>query len=207
MAFRPAFALSLRSAAPLFAIAGVTALLPEAFAAAFEFARGEIAHGQVWRLWTGHLVYFSTWHALADLAALVTVAALAFLALDSHRVWLGLLLGAPLVSLGLFWLVPDMTSYRGSSALSYLLGTAAGIELWRARPDWRAAVAIVASLAAAKVLLEAVGASETVSSLPNGVQVAWQAHLLGALAAIAGTACWRWLRPGRPLSGDPCTLR
>lgn len=206
MAFRLPSSLRQRAAVLLLAIAALAAVLPESLAASFEFARGEIALGQVWRLWTAHFVYFSSAHALVDLAALAAVVWLALVAPGPRTVWLGLLVGAPLVSLGLLWLAPEMTNYRGSSALSYLLGTAAGIALWRTRPDWRRAIALVAIIAGAKSLVDATVPNDSLSSLPDGVRVAWQAHLLGAVVAVGGAAWGRWLRPYRE-SGNPCTPR
>ncbi|HEX9171332.1 MAG TPA: rhomboid family intramembrane serine protease, partial [Telluria sp.] len=49
------------------------AFAPEASLAQMEFDRSAIPAGQLWRLWSGHLVHFSVPHALGD--ALVLLAA------------------------------------------------------------------------------------------------------------------------------------
>ncbi len=109
-----------------------------------------------------------------------------------------LLLGAPVISLCLLLAVPDLLVYRGSSALSAMLGVVDGVLLWRKIPRLRAFLVALAAIGVAKTLSDAVGAAGTPTSLPDGVRVAWQAHVVGAAFAFA----WVLLRP-RPKSTHP----
>jgi hypothetical protein len=85
-----------------------------------------------------------------------------------------------------------MLIYKGSSALSALLGAAGGTVLWRRDPRLHAVLGFVCVVASAKTFCDALGYLSGFSSVPNGVQVAWQAHVIGGVIAIA------WLMLQRP---------
>jgi membrane associated rhomboid family serine protease len=61
-----------------------------------------------------------------------------------------------------------------------MLAFVAGAAFWSCRPGLRAILAMLGLVVAAKAVLDAAGLASGMSGLPPGVQVAWQAHVLGA---------------------------
>lgn len=161
---------------------------PAGVPVALEWHRGALQDGQWWRLWTGHAVHFSTSHAMSDLVPLALLVAWAQARWGSAMLLLALCLSAAVVSLGLWWMVPDMQQYRGASVWVTFLGVALGLQAGWQRPEWRWALLGVALLAAAKTLADIDGGSGLASTLPPGVDVAWEAHLLGAALALGAAA-------------------
>ena len=159
-------------------------------AAVLEFDRHAILAGQVWRLWTGHLVHYSVQHALIDLATALVAALIAAQSFGARRVLCALAPGAPFISIGLLLIAPDCAYYRGASGLAVLLAVMAGAGLWRqARGNQlamvHAALALLAVALAVKIAAEAHGFSLGGADLPPDVMVGWQAHLLGTMAGVA----------------------
>ena len=168
-----------------------------------EFDRRAILAGEVWRLWTGHLVHYSAQHAMIDLATAFIAASIAAQSFGVRRVLAALGFGAPVISLGLLLAAPQCLYYRGASGLAVLLAVMAGAGLWRRVDDTRAAgtrfvrpaLGVLAVALAVKIGAEANGVALGWSDLPDDVVVAWQAHLLGAAAgAAAVVACGRCVR-------------
>lgn len=150
--------------------------------------------GQIWRLWTGHLVHFSLAHGLVDGAALLLCAVAAERLLGRRFVLYSVCLGLPLLSLGLLLGLPDLTEYRGASGWAVGLAAAAATALWRQNPARRPLVLALTALYLTKMVLDAW--AEAASALPSGITVVWQAHLLGAILGALGA----WLnRQGRRL--------
>jgi rhomboid family GlyGly-CTERM serine protease len=149
-----------------------------------QFDRHAILTGEIWRLWTCHLVHYSTQHALVDLATALAAGVIALPALGWRRLCLILALTAPVISAGLLLLAPDLLYYRGASGMAVLLVVLAAGILWpRAGPRSRAALVLLGVALVAKISAEALGYATGWSDLPPGVAVAWQAHLLGAVTA------------------------
>jgi rhomboid family GlyGly-CTERM serine protease len=188
----------LHIAIALAVVTGLLALMPDGVGSMLAFERHEIMAGQVWRLWTAHLIHYSSWHAFADIAVLGLVAAMAERLFGARLIVIAMLLGAPMISLGLLALVPEMTHYEGSSALSYLFGTWCSVFLWRFSPKLHSTIAVVTGAAVAKLVIDAFGLLSALSSLPDGVKVAWQAHLLGVVLACAWMAFVRRSGQYRP---------
>jgi rhomboid family GlyGly-CTERM serine protease len=175
--------LTLGAACLLLAIAG------EPLASSLAWQRGAILHGEVWRLWSGHLVHYSPSHGAADALALLAAGMLAEPLAGSRRFAALLVGGAALISLGLLACVPALDAYRGASGLAMLAAALAGVLLWRRRPAARWLLGAAGLALAVKLLGDAGGHALTLADLPAGVEVSWQAHLLGALLG-AGAAAW-----------------
>ena len=76
----------------------------------------DVVHGELWRLWTGHLVHFGPAHLRGDLLAFFVWAAL--LEAESRAaLWRILLVVAPLLSLAVLFYCPTLAEYRGLSGL------------------------------------------------------------------------------------------
>ncbi|WP_373987630.1 rhombosortase [Duganella sp. BuS-21] len=147
-----------------------------------EYDRHAILAGEVWRLWSCHLVHYSAQHALIDFATAAAAGAVALPALGWRRLCLILALTAPLIATGLLLLAPDCLYYRGASGLAVLLVVLAAGTLWpRACPRARVALVLLGAALAAKIAAEALGYAAGWSDLPSDVVVVWQSHLIGAI--------------------------
>jgi len=83
----------------------------------FVYNRYDIAHGEIWRIWTGHIVHFGWPHFVADGALFVVIG----WALERSHPLCGKvsLIVLPLVvSISLFWFDPSMNIYGGLSGVN-----------------------------------------------------------------------------------------
>jgi rhomboid family GlyGly-CTERM serine protease len=94
------------------------------------YDRPAIANGELWRVWTGHLVHFGWPHWVVDAGLLLIVG---WIAEKNHPRFLqtGLVLMPAFISACMFWLEPDMTRYGGLSAFNL------GVLLYVAAQGWR----------------------------------------------------------------------
>jgi rhomboid family GlyGly-CTERM serine protease len=174
----------LRRAPVSLAIAGLSLLLAwagEPAAAGLAWERSAILHGELWRLWSGHLVHYSLSHAAADALVLAAMGLLAEPLIGTRRfAWIagG---GALALSLGLLVLAPSLQEFRGASGLAVLAAVLGGVLTWRRHPASRPILCCAALALASKTLWEACAHTAAFTDLPPGVAVAWQAHVLGAL--------------------------
>jgi Cu-Zn family superoxide dismutase len=161
------------------------AAAPNWLAAHLAYDRHAILCGELWRLWTAHLVHFSWQHAVSDALVLFAATTLVQRLAGARLAWTALAIGAPGIALGLLWAAPHMTEYRGASGLALMMCVLYGALLWRTAPRLRWLLAALACGLFAKTTAEAFGFSPGLAGLPYGVAVAWQAHALGALYAAA----------------------
>ena len=179
---------------------------PDSVVGWLAYDRQAILAGQAWRAWTGHLVHFGWQHAVADVAVLLAATAI----LERFKGWRAaawlFLAGAPLISLALLLGVPDLQVYEGASGIATMFGVASGCCLWRAEPGLRGALVLLAMGALLKLMVDAGGVVVPgITTLPAGIQVAWQAHVVGAiLGGIPVLASGgRGGRQGRVLQSSP----
>jgi rhomboid family GlyGly-CTERM serine protease len=187
----------LRRAPVAFAIGCLCLLLAsagESVAAGLAWERSAILHGELWRLWSGHLVHFSFSHAGADALVLVAMGMIAEPLIGSRRFALVLGGGGALISLGLLALAPGLLEYRGASGLAVLVAVLGAVPAWQRYPIGRPMLACAALALASKTLWEACAHTAAFTDLPAGVTVAWQAHLLGAVLGICAANA---IRPSR----------
>jgi rhomboid family GlyGly-CTERM serine protease len=181
----------------LFALCLLPLLLSEAGVTGLEYRRDAILAGEVWRLWSGHLVHYSATHAVLDgLACLILASGLQRVG-DAKGLLLRLTVIAPVISLVLLLCVPEMAVYRGASGLAMALAAALGLALWRTRPGWRMVFALGALVLSARLAADALGLVTIPSSLPAGIRSAWQAHAAGLACGLliwspALKAGWRF---------------
>ncbi len=174
---------TMRVSLALAAICTLLVIAPSDVTAWLAFDRDAILSGQVWRCWTGHLVHFSLQHALPDIVVLFVVTSVLEYHAGSRVAVLAFLAGAPLISLGLLLAVPDFRLYEGASGIAMLIGVAAGFKLWRADHRLRGIVGLLALIVLIKMFLDSAGLP-IFTTLPAGIQVAWQAHAIGALISL-----------------------
>lgn len=149
-----------------------------------EYDRQAILAGELWRLWSAHLVHYSLQHALTDTGAVLVAGLITAQMFSLRALLIAVLMGAALISAGLLLAAPDCLYYRGASGLAVQLAVMAGAGLWRRASDSlpaRAILVLLAAALAAKIAAEATGYASGWSGLPADVVVSWQAHLLGAV--------------------------
>ena len=165
------------------------AALPESWRIACEYDRQALAAGEAWRLWTAHFVHFSARHAGVDLATLFVLCFAIERRCGSRALANRLLWMPPLLSLGLYFAVPELAVYRGASGLCVAFGVLLGLALWRESRQLRLLLILLAVLFAFKSLSEAAGFAPDFAGLDGTARVAWQAHWLGALLAVLFDGC------------------
>ena len=181
------------------AVLVLSACVASAFPDLFELERSALWRGQVWRLWTGHLVHGNTIHFAYDVGA----AALLGLACRPTRHFL---CAAPLISIALFGAMPEVQYYYGLSAWlhAWVVAIAAGIVLREG--GTRAFVAKAVLLGTlAKACLEAwLGESVLTSDSDFGGPVLHVSHLVG-VGVGAAHAAWidRATERETPSTGGP----
>lgn len=169
-------------------LVALLAVLPETLQAQLAWDRGAIEGGEYWRLWSGHFVHWGAAHAFTNgLLLAVLGVGLERVAVTGSRcrfaAWPWLF--APLlISLALPLLAPAMEIYRGASGLVAMLVVALCVDAWMSRSH-RLPGAILLAVLLLKTALEGAGVG-LASSLPAGVEIAWQVHVLGGLVG------WLW---------------
>jgi len=167
-----------------FALLGVCALLalPEFFGEparqALSFDRIALADGQWWRLLTAHFVHLDAEHAFLNGLGVILMWALFARDYSPWR-WLAIYSGSALaVSVGLWFLNPELTWYVGASGALHGVMTAGTIAHLRRRDldGWILAVFIVVKLAYEQFAgaLPFAGTSSTIVD----------AHLYGAIGGV-----------------------
>jgi rhomboid family GlyGly-CTERM serine protease len=144
-----------------------------------SFDRGAIAQGQWWRLLTAHFVHLDLAHAVLNGLGVVLMWALFARDYSPWR-WAAIYSGAALaVSLGLWFLNPELQWYVGASGALHGVMTAGTVAHLRRRDldGWILAVFIVAKLAYEQYAgaLPFAGSSATIVD----------AHLYGAIGGLA----------------------
>ena len=175
------------------ALALASAVVPETLLASLEYNRTAILAGEVWRLWTGHLVHYSLQHAVVDSIVLLAASLFAIKILGKGWLWYGFVWIAPLISLGLMWWTPALQHYRGLSGIAAALTLCVAAELYRTDASSRPWLVFFCIVMTFKIIGDANGITLYPSALPTGVKVEWHAHVLGAAAAVVILA-WRLAR-------------
>ena len=162
--------------------------LPDSWLAVLVYEREAIAAGEWWRLWTGHLTHYTLSQLIADsgLVALLGLVVQRFI--SPALLSLSIVIALPLMSLLLFWLLPELASYRGASGLAAMLWLLAGLQMiLSARPGstqfWLGVLFLM--ILAGKLIGEAFALFPAFSDLPAGVVVVWQVHLFGTVIGCA----------------------
>lgn len=191
----------------LVAAAAALPLLP-GIAPWLELDRQAFASGQVWRLWTGHLVHYGPGHLAWDAVAVLAFGGL--LETNGRRglrrrtiAWT-VAAGAGAIGAGFLLFVDALTTYRGLSGIASLLfvwWAAESLEEARGAGDRVRAIASGLALLAfvAKSLFE-VGSGDAVfvPASTEGFTPVPLAHAIGAIAGLLAV-----LIPDREASAHP----
>ena len=167
----------------------LVALLPVSILELLQYDRERILAGEVWRLYTGHFVHWTASHLLWDVAVFVSCGLM--LEWIRRRFLLAiLLLGPILISGALMILQPDMSTYRGLSALDMSLFAAICLQAMRyCRFRNRGSLWVIWGFALFTSFLKPVlelfsGGALFVSNFGDGIQTSPLAHMLGVLLAV-----------------------
>ena len=166
------------------------------------FDRGAIAHGEWWRLLTGHWVHSDPGHALWNIAALL-LAGIVFEARLGWRLPLALLLATAGVDAWLWWGEPGLMCYCGLSGILNGLIAAGLYRLWRATRH--PVVLLTACCIALKIVVEAsLGQALMTRTAWPSVPATHAAGFLFGLAAarIPGASTFPRMRSVRRLTGS-----
>jgi rhomboid family GlyGly-CTERM serine protease len=153
-----------------------------------RYDRQAILAGQIWRLFTGHLVHLGWPHLLVNLAGLALVWALVGSALSNSR-WVATSLACALaVSVGLLVFSPTVARYVGLSGVLHGLMVAGAVVQCRAgmQKAWW-----ILGVLAGKLAWEQMAGPLPGSAAAAGGRIIVDAHLYGALAGLLAA----WLVP------------
>ena len=184
MPLPPAHRLLRSWATLLVAIAALGIFLLPQSSGALRYERAGLVSGQLWRLWTGHLVHFGWRHLAADLA--VFLGAGLWLEAFAPRTIRGFLALAPAAISGLLFVAdPQLTFYGGLSGLAVgVLVLLALVQLRRDRAAPRWFWPAVLALVVLKVALEAFSTAPLLAGFGPDIKVSTLAHLGGIACAL-----------------------
>lgn len=171
------------------AAAGIAFVWPR-LAEVLIYERTSVIAGQWWRLWTGHLVHFTSSHFFWDVVVFVPAGGwLEWIAPRPAR-WF-YLLAPPAISALLFWCDPGLNRYAGLSGLATgLLVLLALVQLRRDSNEppwfWWAVLALVA----AKTVVESITDGPLFARFDSGVRAVPLAHVGGIACALATFLPW-----------------
>ncbi|WP_298445816.1 rhombosortase [uncultured Ferrimonas sp.] len=165
------------------------ALLPES-KPLLDWSRTDLAAGQWWRLFSGHLLHSNSAHLWMNLGGLWLLFGLHQPHYQPKRIWPISLLMMLFISAGIYWGVTDTWRYVGLSALLHGLFTFGALhDIQRGwATGWWLLLGVIAKVAWENIY----GASEQTATLINAT-VAVESHLLGVVAALALVGLPMWL--------------
>lgn len=174
----------LRHPPPATLLCALVALVIQCFPAwraGLLYGRAGISEGELWRIWTGHLVHFGWPHFIVDTGLLLIVG---WFAENRHPRFtrIALVLMPAFISASMFWLEPSMARYGGLSALNLGLLVYVAAEGWRHdRTEWfwPAVIIIYVAELAYEYHLGGQGGGAIRFDDP-GIRVATGAHLAAA---------------------------
>lgn len=149
-----------------------------------RYDRVAIAGGQVWRLFSGHIVHLGYPHLVLNLAGLGVVWLLVGRRLGDRQWFLVAAICAAVIDAGFWWLDPDLVWYVGLSGLLHGLLAAGAIRGLRELPVESVAICV---LLGAKLAYEQFVGPLPGSESTSGGAVVVNAHLYGAVGgALSG---------------------
>jgi len=148
----------------------------QSFTVVLELDRQKVLSGEIWRIWTGHLVHTNLSHLSLNIVAALFV----YFAFFS-KIRLGELLACafvftPLISVALLCIYPEIEWYNGLSGLLHALVAYCSIRMAR---DGDMVFWLGLGIVWLKVLAEAIGANAGTQNLIGDMTVVVEAHLIG----------------------------
>ena len=151
---------------------------------AWRFNRGLVEQGNVWLLFSGHIVHLNWSHWLLNMAGLAIVAFF-FSSHASFSQWfLVIVVSSTVISAGLWWGMPDIRFYVGLSGVLHGLFLYGALREIRFYPT---SGYVLLAVLIAKLVWEFFNGALPGSEDMAGGRVLTEAHLLGA---IGGVVVW-----------------
>lgn len=147
------------------------------------YDRTTLVQGELWRVWTGHWAHFGWSHLGWNLAVWLPVGVWVEQVAPRRARWY-LLWAPPLITAVLLTLVPGLAHYAGLSGVAtgwLLLLTLDRLETGRSRAIWLPVLGLVAI----KIGFESWRGSSVFADLPDRILPVPQAHVAGAVLALA----------------------
>ncbi|MFT7224045.1 MAG: rhomboid family GlyGly-CTERM serine protease [Cellvibrionaceae bacterium] len=164
----------------------------QSYSGLLEFNRQQILSGEVWRLWTGHLVHTDSLHFSLNIVAALIIYFTFFTGTKFGELLVCSFVFATLISITLLCIYPSLVWYNGLSGLLHALAAYFSMRLARdeGRMFW-VGLAIVWG----KVLIEAVRAHFGYESPIGDMTVITEAHFIGAFfGTTTAIICMTYLR-------------
>ncbi|MFT3867430.1 MAG: rhombosortase [Nibricoccus sp.] len=153
---------------------------------ALVYNRAAIAQGELWRIWTGHLVHFGWPHGLADGSLFVLIGWALERTQKKFSHW-SLLIQPVIISAALFWFDPKMNIYGGLSGLNVGLLVFLACRGWhKDRLDWFWPAILLIHVV--EIFLEIRNQGHGGGAIrfdDSSIRVATIAHIGGALYGVA----------------------
>jgi rhomboid family GlyGly-CTERM serine protease len=172
-------------------------------ASSLALTRDALAAGEVWRLLTTHMVHFSVSHAVTNGFVFLVTCAILVRTIGARFTMAFIVVTAPVISLALLGLSPNLIEYRGLSGIGTATSTLALLLLRAEMRTLRVPLSIALALLIAKTVLDASGVASIGSAsytLPETVVVEWRAHAIGIACGFVAFAILRtWAHITRAL--------
>lgn len=169
----------------------------QSYLGVLEFDRQQVLSGEIWRIWTGHLVHTNISHFALNIVAAIIIYFTFFTRIKSGELLLYGSVFATLISVTLLCIHPSLDWYNGLSGLLHALVAYFSVRLARDEDKifWAGLVIIWM-----KVLVEAIRAHSGYENLVGDMTIITEAHLLGAFfGTVTAFICMaHWRGKGKP---------
>jgi rhomboid family GlyGly-CTERM serine protease len=166
-------------------------MLPPEWQNLMEYQHRAIGEGELWRLFSGHLVHLGWEHLLMNLLGFWLIWSLLLRSGSNSNCTLVLCLLAMGTSLGLYFLSPGVAWYRGLSGVLH------GVLIWALLRQWRASPlshGAILTLVGLKLLWEQIGGPLPGNAELVSGRIVVEAHLYGALSGVLLWAVYKLTR-------------
>lgn len=155
--------------------------------AALEFDRQQILAGQMWRLWTGHLVHTHSSHLVLNAVVAIALYIIVFTRLRALELLFCAVIFACLISISLLYWHPYLDWYNGLSGLLHGLASYCLLRLALSEHKQYALGLVAVWL---KVLFEMCQGQLGYQHQLAGMTVISQAHYIGAWVGSCAAVCY-----------------
>jgi len=169
----------------------------QSYLGVLEFDRQQVLTGEIWRIWTGHLVHTNSSHFALNIVAAIIIYFTFFTRIKLGELLLYGFVFAALISVTLLCIYPSLGWYNGLSGLLHALVAYFSVRLARDEDKIFWAGLIIVWV---KVLVEAIRAHSGYESLVGDMTVITEAHLIGAFfGTVTAFICMaHWREKGKP---------
>ena len=168
------------------------------FSGELELDRQPVLSGEIWRIWTGHLVHTNMPHLSLNILATLVIYFAFFTKINLGELLACSFVFTPLLSVALLLIYPGLNWYNGLSGLLHALVAFFSIRLLR---DGDMVFSVGLGIVWIKVLAETIRANLVYQNMIGNMTVITEAHLIGASIGTMTAIIWygvlAWNRPTR----------